>query len=66
MDPERLEGGTGCRRRERATPDSLEKRVVRGGSWYDRPAGATAASRYAYHPWQKVYDTGFRVIVCPP
>lgn len=50
----------------RDASDSLEKRVVRGGSWYDRPTGATAASRYAYHPWQKVYDTGFRVIVCPP
>ncbi len=47
-------------------PGPGEKRIVRGGSWYDRPAEATASSRYAHHPWQKVYDTGFRVIVYPP
>jgi len=50
----------------RETPESGEKRVVRGGSWYDRPAEAACACRYAYHPWQKVYNTGFRVIARRP
>ena len=47
----------------RETTDSTEKRVIRGGSWYDRPAEATSACRYAYPPWQKVYNVGFRIIV---
>ncbi len=37
-------------------------RVVRGGSWYDRPPRATASYRLAYPPWQKVFNVGFRVI----
>jgi formylglycine-generating enzyme required for sulfatase activity len=39
------------------------QRLVRGGSWYVRPHRARADARLAYHPWQKVYDVGFRVIV---
>jgi formylglycine-generating enzyme required for sulfatase activity len=39
-------------------------RVVRGGSWRDRPEQARAATRLAYAPWQRVYNVGFRV-VCP-
>ncbi|HNR29426.1 MAG TPA: SUMF1/EgtB/PvdO family nonheme iron enzyme, partial [Candidatus Hydrogenedentes bacterium] len=38
------------------------RRVVRGGSWYDRPKRATAAYRLAYAPWQRVFNVGFRVI----
>jgi formylglycine-generating enzyme required for sulfatase activity len=40
-------------------------RVVRGGSWYDRPADARSASRWYYDPWRAVYNVGFRVIVIP-
>ncbi len=39
------------------------QRVVRGGSWRDRPTRATAAYRLAYEPYQKVFNVGFRVIV---
>lgn len=39
------------------------KRVVRGGSWYDRPKYATASFRRAYRPYQPVYNVGFRVVV---
>ena len=39
-----------------------EKRVVRGGSWYDRPYRASASFRLAYAPWQRVYNVGFRVV----
>ncbi len=37
-------------------------RVVRGGSWYDRPYRASASYRLAYQPWQRVYNVGFRVL----
>ena len=40
-----------------------EKKVVRGGSWYDRPYRATASYRLGYPAWQRVFNTGFRVIV---
>jgi len=39
-----------------------DKRVVRGGSWYDRPYRATSAYRLAYQPYQKIYNVGFRVV----
>lgn len=40
----------------------LERKVVRGGSWYDRPEDARSAYRWHYPAWQKVYDVGFRVV----
>ncbi len=39
------------------------KRVVRGGSWWDRPKRARAAFRLAYQPWQGVFNVGFRVLI---
>jgi len=38
------------------------KRVVRGGSWFDRPKRARSAFRLAYRPYQRVYNVGLRVI----
>ncbi|HOX39126.1 MAG TPA: SUMF1/EgtB/PvdO family nonheme iron enzyme [Candidatus Brocadiia bacterium] len=40
------------------------KKVVKGGSWADRPQYARSASRRGYRHWQRVYNVGFRV-VCP-
>jgi len=40
------------------------ERVIRGGSWVDRPFRATSAFRLHYPKWQKVHNVGFRV-VCP-
>ena len=40
-----------------------EEKVVRGGSWYDRPFRCTASYRVPYRPWQRAYNTGLRVIV---
>jgi formylglycine-generating enzyme required for sulfatase activity len=40
-----------------------QKRVVRGGSWHDRPFRSTSTFRLGYADWQKVYHTGFRVVV---
>ncbi len=38
-------------------------KVVRGGSWRERPKRSTASFRIPYQPWQKVYNTGFRIVV---
>ena len=46
-------------RNEAAAPG---KRVVRGGSWFDRPKRARSGFRGAYEPWQKVFNVGFRVV----
>ncbi|NQT40231.1 MAG: formylglycine-generating enzyme family protein, partial [Planctomycetes bacterium] len=46
----------------RNEPSATAKRVVRGGSWYDRPKRARSASRLAYAADQVVFDVGFRVI----
>jgi len=37
-------------------------RVVRGGSWRDRPKRATSSFRLMYEPYQKVFNVGFRVV----
>lgn len=39
----------------------VEERIVRGGSWRDRPNRARASFRLSYPPWQRVYNVGFRV-----
>lgn len=45
---------------------ATDLRVVRGGSWSDRPKWATASVRWGYREHQKVYNVGFRVIVRDP
>ena len=47
--------------RNSGKPEGLK--VVRGGSWHDRPFRATASYRLGFPTWQKVYHTGFRVVV---
>ena len=44
-------------------PNSTSQRVVRGGSFWDRPHRATSSGRRSYEPWQRVFDVGFRIIV---
>ncbi len=43
-----------------------EPRVVRGGSWRDRPARATSSFRLAYPPYHRVFNVGFRVVCEEP
>lgn len=43
-------------------PADTRRRVVRGGSWYDRPSQARSGYRASYWPYQRVYDVGFRVV----
>ena len=40
-----------------------DKKVVRGGSWHDRPFRSTSSYRLGFNAWQPVYHTGFRVII---
>jgi formylglycine-generating enzyme required for sulfatase activity len=44
-------------------PDATERKVVRGGSWRERPKRATASYRRDYPAWQQVYNVGFRVVI---
>ncbi len=39
------------------------ERVVRGGSFLDRPARCRSAARYSYPGWQQVHNVGFRVVI---
>jgi formylglycine-generating enzyme required for sulfatase activity len=49
----------------RNEPGAAGDRVVRGGSWRDRPVRCRAAFRLAHRRYQRVYNVGFRVIVQP-
>lgn len=40
-----------------------ELKVVRGGSYIERPKFSTAYARKAYYPYQRVFNVGFRVII---
>ncbi len=39
------------------------KKVLRGGSWHDRPFRCTSSFRLGFPTWHRVYHAGFRVIV---
>ena len=38
------------------------RKVVRGGSWRDRPKRCRSAFRLSYPAWQRVHNVGFRVV----
>lgn len=40
-----------------------EQKVVRGGSWIERPKYATAVARKPFYAWQRPFNVGFRVII---
>ncbi len=41
------------------------RKVVRGGSWRDRPQRCGSGFRWAYPSYEKVYNVGFRVVIEP-
>ena len=43
-------------------PGHGDSRVLRGGSWYNRPAYCRSASRVGYDPEHQSFNTGFRVV----
>jgi formylglycine-generating enzyme required for sulfatase activity len=47
----------------RNAPAVTGEKVVRGGSWYDRPPRCRSAFRLSYPAWRKVYNVGFRVVL---
>ena len=49
--------------RNETTNQDVSNRVVRGGSWYDRPFRATSSYRLPYRDYQKVFNVGFRVVM---
>ena len=50
-------------RNELADASLAEKRVVRGGSFCDRPSRCRSSFRLAYPAWQGVHNVGFRVVI---
>jgi formylglycine-generating enzyme required for sulfatase activity len=46
----------------RNSPSSSGRKVVRGGSYYDRPRRCRSAFRLSYPSWQRVHNVGFRVV----
>jgi formylglycine-generating enzyme required for sulfatase activity len=40
----------------------IARKVIRGGSWRDRPNKARASWRWGYYKFQPVFDVGFRVV----
>ena len=47
----------------RESVSGTERRVVRGGSWRDRPLRSTASYRWGYQPYQRVFNVGFRIVI---
>jgi formylglycine-generating enzyme required for sulfatase activity len=43
-------------------PNMAGRKVVRGGSWCDRPKRCRSAFRLSYPAWQRVHNVGFRVV----
>ena len=46
----------------RNAPAAAERKVLRGGSWVDRPKRCRSGFRLAYPTWQRVHNAGFRVV----
>lgn len=40
-----------------------DRKAVRGGSFFDRPARSTSSFRLGYRSWQRVFNVGFRVVI---
>ncbi len=46
----------------RSDPSESAEKVVRGGSWCDRPERCLSVFRLSYPAWQRVHNVGFRVV----
>ncbi|MFM7641513.1 MAG: formylglycine-generating enzyme family protein [Cyanobium sp.] len=42
-----------------------ERRLVRGGSWFDDPRNCRSATRFQFHPGNAIDGIGFRVVCLP-
>jgi len=52
-----------CSDRDGRKAPQAGRKVVRGGSWNDRPVRSTSSYRLSYPSWQRVYNVGFRIII---
>ena len=43
--------------------DPSGRKVVRGGSFFDRPERCRSSFRWRYPPWQCVFNVGLRIVV---
>ena len=43
--------------------DPSGRKVVRGGSFFDRPERCRSGFRWRYLPWQRVFNVGFRIVI---
>jgi len=43
--------------------DVSGRKIVKGGSWRDRPKRSKVESKIGYYPWQKAEGVGFRIIM---
>lgn len=51
---------------ERALENNADTpRAVRGGAWSGLPRRCRAGYRSRFHPTNRLYDLGFRVVICP-
>lgn len=48
---------------ERNAGNPNTPKVVRGGSWQDRPQNARSGRRISYAPWQPIHNVGFRLVM---
>ncbi|MBF0198889.1 MAG: SUMF1/EgtB/PvdO family nonheme iron enzyme, partial [Planctomycetes bacterium] len=46
--------------------ESNGEKVVKGGSYLDRPARCSVRIKYTYPAWQKVHNVGFRIVMRLP
>ena len=46
----------------RNAPNTGGRKVVRGGSFHDRPAAAASAHRLSYPSWRRIFNVGFRIV----
>jgi len=45
------------------TQSASQQKVIRGGSWIDRPKNSTSYIRNSYYAWQPANNVGFRIIL---
>ncbi len=50
----------------RNDPAAGGRKVIRGGSFFDRPARCRSAFRLSYPPWRRIFNVGFRVVCEDP
>ena len=49
----------------RNAPGATGRKIVRGGSFHDRPKRCRSAFRLSYPEWQAVHNVGLRVVCSP-